>query len=89
MSQPITAGNELPPQLGTRPWLQSHGEGKYLPSTLTIDPHDIYVIGTQEAKVSENEWVVKVSRMLHEQFDQEFHLVSSCITSREMPSVLL
>ena len=67
----------MPPQLGgLQPWLKAQGVGKTRVSSLALEPHDLYAIGTQEAKVSERDWVNKLKRLLHNQFNIEFHLVS-------------
>jgi len=58
----------LPPQLGLQPWLKSQGSGKTRVTSLAPEPHDLYAIGTQEAKVSERDWVNRVKRLLHNQF---------------------
>lgn len=69
-------GNELPGPMGLQPWLKSQGVGKTRVSSLASVPHDLYAIGTQEAKVSEKDWVNRVKRLLHNQFNIDFHLVS-------------
>ncbi|XP_067948366.1 phosphatidylinositol 3,4,5-trisphosphate 5-phosphatase 2-like [Watersipora subatra] len=72
-------GNELPPQLGgLQPWIKSQGVGKTRVHYLASESHDLYAIGTQEAKVSEKDWVNKLRRLLQNQFNIEFHLVDVC-----------
>ena len=57
------------------PWLKSNGLGKQRNSLLSMLPHDIYVIGTQESYLSEKEWINKLKRLLYEAFAEEFFLV--------------
>ena len=76
----------MPPQLGLQNWLKSQGLGKTRVDSLASVPHDVYAVGTQEAKVSERDWVNKVKRLLHNIFKIDFQLVSSQL-QQPMPCV--
>lgn len=65
----------MPPQMGLQSWLKSQGTGKTRLDYLSMEPHDMYAIGTQEAKVSERDWVNRVKKLLHNMFNVDFHLV--------------
>lgn len=82
-------GNELPPQLGLHSWILSSGQGKTQMPSLSSVPHDIYAIGTQEARVSERDWVNKMKKLLQNQFNIDFHLVCTrCLYHCELLHLL-
>ena len=57
-------------------WLMCNGTGKRLNNTLSLIPHDVYVIGTQESVISDKEWAGKLRSMLFEKFGESYHVVS-------------
>lgn len=72
------SANEMP-NYNLANWLRSDGLGKKRTPCLSVLPHDVYVVGTQESCMSEKEWCSKLKSLLLENYFEEFYLVSGTL----------
>ncbi|KAK2141790.1 hypothetical protein LSH36_1040g00029 [Paralvinella palmiformis] len=71
-------GNE-PAPTDIHNWLLCQGCGKSRDKVLTVIPHDMYAIGTQESAMTEKEWIARLQRTLSDCLQTDFVPVTTSV----------